>query len=164
MENPLPHMNRTQGKVGFLQVYINFRRKYMELPPLDAPASPAAPWESRAHLCDDGRVPRGGVAPSEVVVVREIVAAAETSRRYGSAEGVVDGLGTSLRPSLAFIENFTLPQRSGQEVAGRVFPGGGFLLAIDQDVLGHWEMGEGTQRRLYRVEPPPGAEDPGYRR
>jgi len=29
-----------------------------------------------------------------------VVAAAETSRRYSPAEGVVDGLGTSLRPSL----------------------------------------------------------------
>lgn len=43
---------------------------------------------------------RGGIAPSQVVVVREVVAAAETSRRYGPAEGVMEGLRTALRPSL----------------------------------------------------------------
>src|SRR5436853_3034468 len=48
-------------------------------------------------------------------------------------------------PSL--IENSTLPQRLGYEVPGRVFPGGGFLLAVDHDVLGYREMGEGTPQQ-----------------
>jgi len=53
----------------------------------------------------EGLVPavasREGVSPRRrFIVFRVVVAAAETSRRNGTAEGVVDGLGTSLRPSL----------------------------------------------------------------
>jgi hypothetical protein len=42
---------------------------------------------------------RGGIAPSSVIAVREGVAAAETSRLPAPAVDIVDGLGTSLRPS-----------------------------------------------------------------
>src|ERR1700681_3209562 len=49
--------------------------------------------------------------------------------------------------SPSFIKNFTLPQRLGQEMTGRVSPCGGFLLAVDQDVLGNWKMGKGTPQQ-----------------
>src|SRR6476646_3412517 len=44
---------------------------------------------------------REAVSPHRrFIVFRVAVATAETSRRYWTAEGVADGLGTSLRPSL----------------------------------------------------------------
>src|SRR5436309_15521843 len=83
------------------------------------------------------------------MVVREAVAAAETSRRYRPAEGVVDGLGTSLRPSRRLLYRVrhvdelgrdaeslrqVLAQGADAQPLGRVVAGGE---VVDSGLAGH---------------------------
>lgn len=58
--------------------------------------------------------------------------------------------------SSSLIEHPPLPQRLGHEMAGRVFPRGGFRLTVDHNVLGHGGTDRGYQSPAGMVRLPPG--------